>query len=157
MAYVNCPYCGDQYDASLPKCPMCQAPNENQTCSTAAEAMTGKTVTCPCCGEEYSEGLKECPICNSPNEYYQDEILPHSMAELIDEDGEFAPIKGPRKPVPKQSVPDKNLVLFAFIGVIILVAVLFIKAVSGIVDRSTSNIGAEIFEQRDYYERQIAE
>lgn len=157
MGYVNCPYCGEQYNDNEKVCPLCGAENDNYIDATADTDKSGcssSNITCPCCGEVYDVELKQCPLCNYENEFYPHQEYDSCSAMLIEEESDYVPPKRDRKPVPKQNAPDKNLVLVAFIGVIFIVIVLFIKAISGIAGSASSRIGAELFESQEYNTQQ---
>lgn len=149
---IECPLCCEKYEQSLKECPACGMPNEHyvEVTSQNYEEQDAHTIICPCCGEHYDKSLIECPVCGVPDESHTEETYEGSKAMLIDEDSGYETQTPSVRKSKKQEAPDGKMVLAAFIGIIIIVISLFVKAVSGIADKATSKIGAEIFNSQDY-------
>lgn len=143
MSKVECPYCGESYPITEAQCPLCGADNPNPIPDKKLE-----NVVCPCCGDEYPITQDSCPVCQRVNPM-QDVDNDTIVAELIDEESDYVPPKQ-KKPYKKQDAPDSRLVLAAFIGIFVIIIILFVSAASGISRRATSKIGVEIFESQDY-------
>lgn len=158
MADTSCTCCGEVFPINKKRCPLCGAVNVNYVDKGELEqtkpaekikSKSASTIECNCCGEKYDMSMESCPLCATPNIFYEQHEEYGSNAVLIDEDGEFEPISKKTSSSGKQNSLDPKLVLFAFIGVIFIIFMLLFKAFTGVVEKSSSRIGVEIFNTQE--------
>lgn len=156
--YVNCKCCGEYIPQIKERCPVCGAINVqyvDEQCISNSDTKV-ENIECPCCGEKYPITQENCPMCRSDNPLYgedMEEPVVESNAVLIDEESDDNTPKT-KKSVEKQKTPDNSMVLVAYVGIILIVIILALKAIFGVADRAGSKIGFEIFESQDYNQRQ---
>ena len=156
MAKVLCPCCGEEYEDTLTNCPLCGVENAHLPTLTVDSVENKEnssiTVSCACCGEVYDIGMRTCPICGIENpNFVQKDVSLTNNATLLDEESDFVPPKKKAAPV-KQEGPSANMVLGCFIGIIVIMVILFINLISGVTKNETSKIGTSTFGQQEQHE-----
>ncbi len=159
MSSVTCEYCGENYPITERKCPLCGADNEHYTDSSEpSEDCADAMVECPLCGYKHESGLSECPLCGYKYESSTPDVEDvadtedydsyESQAVLIDEESDYVPLKKRVDTSKKQDAPDTKLVLGAFVGILLIIIVAVVKMITGVADKASDRIGAEMFQQQ---------